>query len=47
MISLLVSQASRSPSAQQSDVKGVRVHSLSKAEPPWARAGSETGPSAL
>ena len=46
-ISLLVSQASRSPSAQQSDVGRRTRHSLSKAEPPWAGAGSETGPSAL
>ncbi len=28
-------------------LEGVRAHSLSKAEPPWAGAGSETGPSAL
>jgi hypothetical protein len=27
-------------------LEGVRAHSLSKAEPPWAGAGSETGPSA-
>ena len=45
-ISLLMSQASRSPSAQQSDVGRRTRHSLSEAEPPWAVAGSETGPSA-